>query len=112
MKVRREFVRDGETVSVTAERLDGDNWRIHIGDRVLDVVAQALGCGGVRIVPAGAEVQTAAIAYGAPAGKQFMVRINGQTHTLAPPARRGRGGAGAGNGTITAPMTGTVTSGK
>lgn len=107
MKLRREFVRDGETVTVIAERLDGDRWRVRVGETVLELEAQALGDGGVRIVQSGEDLAAAAIAHGAPAGKQFMVRIDGRTHTLSPPAGRDRGGAG-GDGSIIAPMTGTV----
>jgi biotin carboxyl carrier protein len=47
------------------------------------------------------------VAYGAPAGKDYMVRVNGRTHRLASPAARQAGGDGA-DGTIRAPMTGTV----
>ena len=104
MKVRKEYVRGGETVAVTAERLDGDLYRVRVGDRTLELRAIATADGGVRI---GGE-HGATTAYGAAAGKQFMVRVNGHTHALSAPAARGRGGAGASDGVIRAPMTGTV----
>ncbi len=107
MKLRRDFVRGDEKVIVVAERLDGDKWRVRVGDDVLELEAQALGDGGVRLVRGMEDLAAAAIAYGAPAGKQFMVRIDGRTHTLSPPAARGRAGSG-GDGSIAAPMTGTV----
>ena len=108
MRVRKEYMRNGEAVSVTAERLDGDNWRVRIGERVLELTAHALGDGGIRIVSANPATKGTAIAYGTPAGKHFMVRINGHTHTLTQPTGRGRGGAGSNDGTILAPMSGTV----
>lgn len=104
MKARREFVRGGETVAVTAERLDGDRFRVRIGDRTLELRATALADGGVRI----AGEHGASTAYGATAGKQYMVRIDGRTHSLSVPTGRGRGGGGASDGVIRAPMTGTV----
>ncbi|MCA8952412.1 MAG: hypothetical protein KDE27_23075 [Planctomycetes bacterium] len=108
MKLRREFVRDGETVTVTAEHVAGDRWRVHVGDNVLELEAQALGDGGVRLVRATDDLAAAAIAYGASAGQQFMVRIQGRTHTLAAPTGRSGSAAGGGDGTVIAPMTGTV----
>ena len=33
MKLSREFVRDGEAVSVQVERLDGDRFRVRVGDQ-------------------------------------------------------------------------------
>jgi biotin carboxyl carrier protein len=107
MKVRREFVRDGETVVVSAEHIEGDRWRVRIGEVVREYHAQPLGDGGVRLAPVGEEFDRSFVAYGAPAGKEFMVRVNGRTHTLAAPAGRRGGGAGS-DGTIRAPMTGTV----
>jgi biotin carboxyl carrier protein len=107
MKVRREFVRDGETVVVSAEHIEGDRWRVRIGEVVREYHAQPLGDGGVRLAPVGEEFDRSFVAYGAPAGKEFMVRVNGRTHTLAAPAGKRGGGAGS-DGTIRAPMTGTV----
>ncbi|MCA8973719.1 MAG: hypothetical protein KDC98_03310 [Planctomycetes bacterium] len=108
MKVRKEFVRDGETVAVMAERIDGDRWRVRVGDRALEVLALPIGDGGIRLVTANEDGTRSHLAFGAAAGKQFMVRIDGHTHTLSPPAGRNRGGAAGADGTIRAPMTGTV----
>lgn len=109
MKTSREFVRDGKPVSVSAERIDGDRWRVRVGDKVYEFRAQALGDGGVRLAPVGEEFERSFVAYGAPAGKEFMVRVHGRTHTLASPAgRKGGAGGGAADGTVRAPMTGTV----
>ncbi|MBL9075864.1 MAG: hypothetical protein JNL08_00085 [Planctomycetes bacterium] len=108
MKVRKEYVRDGKPVAVVAEPLDGDRWRVRVGDRVYEFSAQALGDGGVKLAPKGQEFERSFVAYGAAAGKDFMVRVLGRTHTLTAPAgRKGTGGAGA-DGTVRAPMTGTV----
>jgi biotin carboxyl carrier protein len=108
MKTSREFVRDGKPVAVSAEHLDGDRWRVRVGDQTYEYHAVALGDGGVRLAPVGEEFERSFVAYGAPAGRQFMVRVNGRTHTLASPAGRAAGAAGGADGTIRAPMTGTV----
>lgn len=106
MKLKKDFVVGDATVSVAAESLDGDRWRVLIGDRVHEFTATALGDGGVRLVPQGSD--RALVAFGVPVGKQFMVRVAGRTHTLAAPSGRG-GGRGAGaDGSVIAPMTGTV----
>ncbi len=108
MKTSTEYVRDGKPVAVSAERIDGDRWRVRVGDRIYEYRAQALGDGGVRLAPVGEEFDRSFVAYGAAAGKEFMVRVNGRTHTLAKPAGRKGGGGGAADGTVRAPMTGTV----
>lgn len=108
MKISREFVRDGKPVKVTAELLEGDRWRVRVGDAVHEYRAQPLGDGGVRIATAETGAARAFVAFGAPSGKAFMVRSDGHTHTLEAPARRGAGGGGTSDGTVRAPMTGTV----
>lgn len=107
MKLRREYVRGGETVVITAELIAGDLWRVRVGDRTLDVTALPIGDGGVRLVTTDGDAPRSTVAFGASAGKQFMVRVDGRTFTLAPPAGRGREGSFA-DGIIRAPMTGTV----
>jgi geranyl-CoA carboxylase alpha subunit len=108
MKISKDYVRDGKPVAVSAEHVDGDRWRVRVGTASYEFHAVALGDGGVRLAPVGQEFERSFVAYGAPAGKDFMVRVNGRTHTLAAPAsKRGGGGNGA-DGTIRAPMTGTV----
>ena len=112
MKVTREFVRAGETVRVVAEFVAGDRWRVRVGDRVLDYTAKPLGDGGVRLVPLADDGAAAAaagfVAYGVTVQKDTMVRVGGHTTTLAAPQSRRGGGAGGGDGTVRAPMTGTV----
>ena len=107
MKISKEYLRDGRTVAVTAEPIDGDRWRVRVGEAVYEFHAQALGDGGVKLAPVGQEFERSFVAYGAAAGKDYMVRVNGRTHRLAAPAARQSGGGG-GDGTILAPMTGTV----
>lgn len=107
MKVRREWVRDGKPVVVSAEHVEGDRWRVRIGEKDYEYRAQPLGDGGVRLAPVGEEFDRSFVAYGAAAGREFMVRVNGRTHTLAAPASKRSGGGGS-DGTIRAPMTGTV----
>jgi len=108
VKTSKEYVRAGEPVAVSAERIDGDRWRVRVGDKTYEYRAQALGDGGVRLAPVGEEFERSFVAYGAPAGKEFMVRVNGRTHTLASPAGRKGGGGGGADGTVRAPMTGMV----
>jgi biotin carboxyl carrier protein len=107
MKLRKEYVRDGKTVAITAEPIDLDRWRVRVGEVVYEFHAQSLGDGGVKLAPVGQEFERSFVAYGAMAGKDYMVRVNGRTHRLMAPAARQSGGGGA-DGTILAPMTGTV----
>lgn len=108
MKIEKQFVRDGEPVVVSAEPIEGERWRVRVGGRSYEFRAQALGDGGIRFAPVGQEFDRSFVAYGVPAGKDFMVRVHGRTHTLASPAGRGAGAGGGADGTVRAPMTGTV----
>lgn len=109
MKIQREYVRDGKPVAVSAEPLDGDLWQVRVGATTYRFHAVALGDGGVRLAPLGQEFDRSFVAYGASTGRDYMVRVNGRTHTLAAPApKRGGGGGGGADGSIRAPMTGTV----
>lgn len=107
MKVRKEYLRDGKPVAVTAEPLDGDRWRVRIGEAAYEFTAQALGDGGIKLAPVGQEFERSFVAHGAAAGGDYMVRVNGRTHRLAAPAGR-QASSGAADGTVRAPMTGTV----
>jgi acetyl/propionyl-CoA carboxylase alpha subunit len=107
MSVQRTFVRDGEAVTVKAEPVGGDHWRVRVGDRGYEFRVAQLGDGGVRLVPVGVEAAPACVAYGVPAGKAFMVRVGGRTFTLESPEGRRRDVPGA-DGCVRAPMTGTV----
>ena len=42
MKLSREFVRDGETVAVQVERVEGERYRVRVGEAVYEYVARAL----------------------------------------------------------------------
>ncbi|MBL8755483.1 MAG: hypothetical protein JNK15_19440 [Planctomycetes bacterium] len=108
MKITREFVRDGKAVAVTAEFVEGDRWRVRVGDAVHEFHAKALGDGGLRLQEVGDDAARACVAYGAPAAKAFMVRVDGRTHTLEAPAGKRGGGGGGSDGVVRAPMTGTV----
>lgn len=108
MKLSKEYVRGGKAVPVTAEHVEGDRWTVRVGTASYEFHAVALGDGGVRLAPVGQEFERSFVAYGAPAGKEFMVRVNGRTHTLSAPAQKRAGGAAGGDGTIRAPMTGTI----
>ena len=108
MKISKEYLRDGKPVAVSAEWIEGDRWRVRVGPATYDYRAVAIGDGGVKLAPVGEEFERSFVAYGAPAGKEFMVRVNGRTHTLVSPQARKGAGAGGADGTIRAPMTGTV----
>jgi len=108
MKLRRDYVRNGETVSITAELIEGNRWRVRVGERTLELTALPIGDCGLRLVREDGEDMRPHVAFGASAGKDFMIRFDGHTYTLSPPAERGRGGGGAADGTVRAPMTGTV----
>jgi biotin carboxyl carrier protein len=108
MKITREFVRDGKAVAVVAEPLGGDRWRVRVGDAVHEYEARLLGDGGLRLQTLGGTEARAFVAHGAPAAKDYMVRVDGQTHTLPSPSARRGGGAAGSDGVVRAPMTGTV----
>jgi len=113
MKMTREFVRDGETVAVKVEHLEGHRYRVLVGDKAYEYDARALGDGGVRLQQlAGGDAagdDAVGVAYGAGTRQRFMVRVDGRTHALAAPAsRRGGAGGAAADGVVRAPMTGTV----
>jgi biotin carboxyl carrier protein len=107
MKLSREFVRDGETVAVQVESLDGDRFRVRVGDNSYEYDARALADGGVRIQHLGDD-RKGSVAYGAGSQQSYMLRVDGETHMLEAPASRRSGGGGVSDGTVRAPMTGTV----
>ena len=107
MKISREFVRDGEPVVVQVEHIEGDRYRVRIGEELHDYDARALADGGVRMQRVGSDVVD--VAYAAGSQQQCMVRLGGRTHVLeAPASRRGGAGGGGADGGVRAPMTGTV----
>lgn len=108
MSLRRDYLRGDATVTVQAEQLASDHWRVRVGAASYEFRVAALGDGGVRLVPVGADAGHAVTAFGAPAPSGYMVRIGGRTFTLlAPEARKAAGGSS--DGSVRAPMTGTVT---
>jgi len=108
MKLSREFVRDGETVAVHVESIEGDRYRVRVGEHIYEYDARALADGGVRIQRLGEDAK-GSVAYGAGSQQAYMVRVDGKTHALQAPASRRSGGAGGrSDGTVRAPMTGTV----
>jgi biotin carboxyl carrier protein len=112
MTLQKTFVRDGVEVAVRAEPKGDGLWEVRVGARVFPFLARPTGDGGVRLQLAGDDPGRAVVAYGAPFGsgqqRAFMVRVDGRTHTLALPSGRKGGAAGGGDGTVRAPMTGTV----
>jgi len=117
MKLSREFVRSGETVVVHVESLEGDRYRVRVGDNLYVYDARALADGGVRVQCLGDDTGNTgntdntkgSVAYGAGSAQSYMLRVDGKTHELSAPQSRRGGGAGDGaDGTVRAPMTGTV----
>lgn len=109
MSIRKDYVRGEQPVTVKAEPLAGDHWRVQVGATAQEYRVAPLGDGGVRLVPVGPEAGRGTVAYGAPVANGYMVRVGGRTFTLLAPEARKGSGAGAGDGTVRAPMTGTVT---
>ena len=108
MKLSREFVRGGETVAVPVESLEGDRYRVRVGENTYEYDARALADGGVRVQRIGDDTK-GSVAYGAGSAQSYMLRVDGKTHELAAPqSRRGGGRGGGADGTVRAPMTGTV----
>lgn len=105
MTVRREFERGGEKLVVAAEHIQGDRWRIRVGEHVREIAAQRKPDGRIAVLDGGGN-HYAAVAPG-PGPGDLMVRLDGTTHRLR--AWQGRAGAeAAGTGRLEAPMTGTV----
>lgn len=105
---RREVVRGDDVVPVSLERT-GDRLVVQVGDTryaVADV--QTLPDGGVRFRMADGESSPVHTAFSAAQGKALQVRVDGFTRTITTSTGRDRGGAGGGDGTVLAPMTGTV----
>ena len=108
MKLSREFLRGDDVVAVTVEAIDGDRYRVRVGDQTYEYDARALADGGVRVQRLG-DGANGSIAYGAGSTQSYMLRLDGKTHELtAPQSRRGGGAGGSADGTVRAPMTGTV----
>ena len=109
MKLQREFERDGESVAVQVEQLEGNRFRVRVGDNSYEYEASAMADGGVRVRKA-VEGAVAESVYASGNAQASMVRVAGRTHSLQAPASRrgGAGGAGGGDGVVRAPMTGTV----
>lgn len=108
MSSKREFAHGDGTIAVRAEAVGGDHWRVRVGDRSHEFRVAALGDGGIRLVPVGGDAGPACVAYAVTKGKTTMVRVGGRTFTLHAPAARGGGSAGGADGSVRAPMTGTV----
>jgi biotin carboxyl carrier protein len=107
VSLRREYLRGDAAVTVQAEQLAGDHWRVRVGAASYEFRVAALGDGGVRLVPVGGDAGAAVTAFGAPAPGGYMVRVGGHTFTLAAPESR-RAACSAADGNVRAPMTGTV----
>lgn len=108
MKVEKQFLRDGKPVTVVAERVAGQRWRVRVGERSFEVDAMPVDAGGVRVVPIGAELAGSFVAYATNCGTDVLLRANGRTFVLAAPSARRGGNAAGSDGQVRAPMTGTV----
>ncbi|MEO0478525.1 MAG: biotin/lipoyl-containing protein [Planctomycetota bacterium] len=102
MSVRRDFVRDGEKFTVSADHFEGAT-RVRLAEVEQVVTAECTHDGKVVFTLDG-QRHTATVARSKDA---VIVRIDGRTFEL-PLHRGGRGGTEAGSGDLVAPMTGTV----
>ena len=102
---RRDFVRGGEALSVQLTATGDDRYRVRVGDQVYEVVARATPHGAVRF-SVGGVLHTATAAGD---GEQIHVRLDGRTFGLSIHKGRREAEGRAGNGQVTAPMTGIVT---
>lgn len=100
---QREFTHDGERLRVACKHLSGDRYRVHVGERALEVEARALPDGRVRFWLDGQVFEAAS----ATVGKHLQVRVAGHTWSLLPAQGR-TASAGEAGGVIEAPMTGTI----
>jgi len=100
---QREFSHDGERLRLAGEHLSGERYRVHVGDRALDVEARELPDGRVRFWWDGRVFEAAS----AVVGKLLQVRVAGHTWSLLPAQGRGAS-AGEAGGVVEAPMTGTI----
>ena len=114
MSTTREFDHDGERLRVSVERLDGHRFRVQVGANEHEIVGRRLPDGRVRFEFGGQVHEAAASRAGA--GEAAIRR--GDVHvtvdddswmlTGSSGARARTPKASEGDGTIVAPMTGTV----
>jgi biotin carboxyl carrier protein len=102
--IRKTFVRGGEKLDVHVGHEGGDAYRAAVGGASIELRAQPLPDGGVRI----RQGDASHVAYVVARGPRLQVRLDGQTYDLQSAGGRGPATGGAGNGVIEAPMTGTV----
>lgn len=105
MSRKFEFVHGQVHAQVQVEHLAGDRFRVRVGSNSFEVAAAPQPDGGVRLVFGDGP---AVSAYGAPAGNGYQVRLDGHTTPLATPQARRSGGHAGADGTVRAPMSGTV----
>lgn len=103
MSWRKEFARGDATVQVALRHVSGDHYQVQVGDTLHDVEATPLPDGRVRFSLGGKTFD----ADGASFGETTQVRLAGRTWSLSHAKARGAGAAES-DGTIQAPMTGTV----
>ncbi|MCC6673540.1 MAG: acetyl-CoA carboxylase biotin carboxyl carrier protein subunit [Planctomycetes bacterium] len=104
MSIRRDFVHDGQPLTVQLKPLGGARYAVQVGTHVYEVEATVLPDGRVRFHLDG----KSHLVEAAPSGKQVQVRLDGHTWILEPSRGRARAGHDAGSGVIEAPMTGTI----
>lgn len=105
MSRKFDFVHGEVHSHVQVEHVAGDRYRVRVGANLLEATATPQPDGGLRLVFGD---EAAVSAYGAPAGKGYQVRLGGHTTTLTVPQARRSGGHGGADGTVRAPMSGTV----
>ncbi len=105
MSYSKDFNHEGERLRVTAKSKGADQYQVNVGDRTLDLRAVALPDGRVRIEH---EDQHFYAAAGRIGSKDLHIRVNNQTYSLQAHTGSGSSNAVEGDGTVLAPMTGTI----
>ncbi len=108
MSTRHEFATKDGAVRVSIDAQGGEQFRVRVGDAVIDVRAHRTPDGRLSFrIGDRAHVATVAPA-GTSSSPATHVRLDGHTFLLKAHEGRRRAGAAAGGGAIEAPMTGTV----
>lgn len=106
MSYCRDFDHEGERLRVTAKSKGEDQYQVTVGNRVLELRATVLPDGRLSIEHDGQHFEAAASRT---SNNNLHVRLGCRTYLLTAHAGAGSGAlAASGDGTVVAPMTGTV----
>ena len=106
MSYSKDFDHEGERLRVTAKSKGDDQYQVVVGERTLDLRAVTLPDGRLRIEHEGQNIYAAAA--GRSGSNGLHVRVNNQTYDLQLHTGGELSNSLPGDGTVLAPMTGTV----